>query len=604
MRKLNHQRTDNPLKQTFREKVERLLETFRDRISYQDALPQLVGLGMVSGLCAAALVVLFRLQVEGSLGLLFQGSAEDFESLSPAWRFLLPFLGALSLGLLLSLIDRQYHIVGVFHVLERLRNHQGRLPGRNLLVQFFGGSIALISGQSVGREGPGVHLGAGIASLLGQWFELPNNAMRTLIACGAAAAIAAAFNTPMAGVIFAMEVILMEYTIVGFIPVIIASVLGSVITQLVFGTDTLIVVPPVELNLLWEIPFMVYAGLLYAIAAVAFIRIHLFMSRRRETPVLNRYLLIGLLTGSVAIFLPQILGAGYDTLNQLIAGEIPIGLLIAIVVAKLIVTASVTGLGMVGGLIGPLLVIGGCLGGVLGVIGNGIVTEASTPEFYVVLGMVAMMGAVLNAPLAALVTILELSSNPAIIFPSMLMVVVACVAVQQLFKCQGIFAEQLRYQGLASYEAPARQFLSRVGVRSVMNTSLTLSPPRISLPQAESVVRNATVWIVIKHEDDELQLISTADLAKHLEAIKAALEGGDSSDDNDPGSEQLTIDLTRIAAQVFNTGELDSKSNLYQASQAIQLDGKDALCVTRRYGQGRSVVGVLTRDAIQKFYGI
>lgn len=587
---------------------------------------------MVSGLFAALLVVLFRLQVEQALVGVFKGAPEDFENLSPAWRFLVPMLGALLLGLLLRSIDKRYHAVGVLHVLERLRNHQGRLPGRNLLVQFFGGSIALITGQSVGREGPGVHLGAGIASLLGQWFDLPNNAMRTLIACGAAAAIAAAFNTPMAGVIFAMEVILMEYTILGFVPVIIASVLGSTVTQLVFGTEPLIVVPPVELNLLWEIPFMVYAGLLYAVAAVLFIRINLYAARWRDAPVVGRFLVIGVLTGAVAVFVPQILGAGYDTLNQLIAGSLSIRLLLVIVAAKLVVTAVSTGLGMLGGLIGPLLVIGGCLGGVLGVIGNGLVTEASSPGFYVVLGMVAMMGAVLNAPMAAMVTILELGNNPAIIFPSMLMVVVACVGVQWLFRCQGIFAEQLRAVGVTSYEEPARQFLSRIGVRSVMNSSLTLAPARISYQHALAIVNQAVVWIVIQHDDGDRQLVSAADLAKYLETRPRAEPGqqdplaeepghtvmadsGESDSEHSPAelpaaadsssetpAEQIALD--RIPARLFNTAALDSKSNLYQASLAIQQDGVEALCITRRYGEGENVVGVLTRDAIQKFYGI
>ncbi len=593
-----------PLNKSFRERTEHLLEAFRTRISYQDALPQLIGLGIVSGLSAALLVVLFRLQVETSLAFLFHGSAEDFEGLEPAWRFLLPFLGALVLGLWLMVIDRQSQAVGVFHVLERLRNHQGRLPGRNLLVQFFGGSVALISGQSIGREGPGVHLGAGIASLLGQWFELPNNAMRTLIACGAAAAIAAAFNTPMAGVVFAMEVILMEYTIVGFIPVILASVLGSTISQLVFGNDSLISVPPLELNLLWEIPFMAFAGLLYAITAMAFIRIHLYTSRWREAPVLSRYLVAGMLTGSVAVALPQILGAGYDTLNQLIAGEIPLQLLIAVVIAKLVVTAAVTGLGMIGGLIGPLLVIGGCLGGVLGVVGNGLVVEASGEGFYVILGMVAMLGAVLNAPMAAMVTILELSNNPAIILPSMVTVVVACVVVQQIFRCQGIFAEQLRSQGIASYEAPARQFLSRIGVRSVMNSSLAIAEPRINGQRARELVNQAVVWIVIRHEEGGLQLISTADLAKHLDGLRAQSGAPEPAVSAAESEEAAYIDLTRIAAQVFNTVELDSRSNLYQASRVIEEQGVDALCITRRFGSGRSVVGILTRDSLRNYYGI
>ncbi len=588
------------------DKVEKVLDTLRDRLSYQDALPQLIGLGIVSGLFASALVVVFRLMVETPLSLLPGNSPENFEGLSPLWRFLLPFLGALLLGLVLLGVKRQYHTIGVLHVLERLRNHQGRMPVGNLLVQLFGGTVALVSGQSVGREGPGVHLGAAIASLLGQWFDLPNNSMRTLIACGAAAAIAAAFDTPMAGVIFAMEVILMEYTIVGFIPVIVASVLGSTISQLVFGTHTLIVVPPLELGLLWEMPYLVFAGLLYTIAAVFYIRLHLYASRWRDRSVLGRYLVIGLLTGSVAVFVPQILGSGYDTLNAAVAGQLTVQVLIAIVVAKLIVTASVTGLGMIGGVIGPLLIIGGCLGGVLGIIGNSLVLESSSPGFYVILGMVAMMGAVLNAPLAAMVTILELSNNPAIIFPSMLIVVVACFGVQQLFKTQGIFAEQLRSLGHDSYEKPARQFLSRIGVRSAMSTSLEVVPTTISHRRARKIVDDAAIWIVIEQDDGEPILISTADLAKHLETSVAENPDGSKPAGEETGMDRAEqdIDLTRIAARVFAMKTLESKCNLFEANRAIQADDVEALCVIRRFRKGFRVVGVLTRDGIKQISGI
>ena len=119
--------------------------------------------------------------------------------------------------------------------MERLTRHQGYLPLRNAVIQFFGGAIALISGQSGGREGPAIHLGATAASLLGQKFQLPNNSIRTMIACGTAAAIASSFNTPIAGVIFAMEVVMMEYTVASFLPIIVAAVTSTLVSQAFFG---------------------------------------------------------------------------------------------------------------------------------------------------------------------------------------------------------------------------------------------------------------------------------------------------------------------------------------------------------------------------------
>ncbi len=145
---------------------------------------------------------------------------------------------------------------------KRLHNHQGRLPLFNLGLQFFAGAIALLSGQSVGREGPAVHLGAGTASQLGQWLKLPNNSLRTLVGCGVAAAISASFNTPMAGVVFAMEVILMEYSIAGFVPVILASVTGAAVAQATFGNAPAFSVAPLQMSSLSELPLIIFCGLI------------------------------------------------------------------------------------------------------------------------------------------------------------------------------------------------------------------------------------------------------------------------------------------------------------------------------------------------------
>ncbi|MFV2090866.1 MAG: chloride channel protein, partial [Pseudomonadales bacterium] len=187
-------------------------EFFQRQLANVDALPQLSILAIGAGLLTGIVILVFRVAVDYILGhwLLPEGS-ESFEALGYARRFLLPIIGAGILAVTLSRLATADRHVGVVHVMERLSRHQGHLPVKNALVQFFGGILALVSGQSGGREGPAIHLGAASSSLLGQAFNLPNNSVRTLVACGAAAAIAGSFNTPIAGVIFAMEVVMMEY---------------------------------------------------------------------------------------------------------------------------------------------------------------------------------------------------------------------------------------------------------------------------------------------------------------------------------------------------------------------------------------------------------
>lgn len=488
-------------------------QRFRSQLAFHDATPQLVVLGIIVGLFASLLIVAFRLLFETPLIIAFDGEFGNFESLSLQWRFLLPLIGALIIGLLLHCIDKRHRQMSITHVLDRLHRHQGRLPFANMLLQFVGGIIAFLTGQSVGREGPSVHLGAGVGSLTGQALHLPNNSLRTLIACGAAAGIAASFNTPMAGVVFAMEVILMEYTISSFIPIIIASVMGSAITQLFFGADINVLPLSGDNISLQELPYLILVGVLVSVAAATFIKVHMTCMRWQSSPVLLRFLFMGLLTGSVAMFVPQIMGMGYDTINSAIAGNLDVQLLLLIFFAKLLVTAVVTGLGMIGGLIGPTLVIGACLGGVLGAVGSALVPGASSAEFYVLLGMAAMMGAVLNAPLAALVAILELSYSPEIIFPSMLIVVVACLGVQLGFRYHGIFNEQLRHHGLDLFSGPGKGFLSRVGVTSVMNRSFVVHEKPLNQQDVNRILAGETLWLVFPH-NGQWRLLASADLAR------------------------------------------------------------------------------------------
>lgn len=583
----------------FRRRTAARVDDFRYSLSYIDALPQLTVLGLFSGLAAAGVIVLFRLLVDGSLAAFPFGEQNRFEDLPAGWRFGLPFLGAVAIGLCWHFLHKQDRSVSVTHVLDRLHNHQGQLPLRNVVAQFFGGAAALISGQSVGREGPAVHLGAGTASLLGQWLRLPHNSLRTLVACGVAAAIAASFNTPMAGVIFAMEVVLMEYTITSFLPVILASVSGAVVTQVVFGEHSSFAVKPIEMNSLLELPFMAFAGVAIAVFAVVFSKLQLSLYRSQQLPTLVRFTIIGASTGAVAVAVPEVMGLGYDTLESAMLGQLSLQVLVAVIAAKIVATAISTGLGMPGGLIGPVLVVGGCVGGVLGFTGNALYPEAaSSAGFYVTLGMAAMMAAVLNAPLAALIAILELTSNPNVIFPSMVVIVVACVITQQVFHCEGIFTAQLRIAGTPLRSDPARQVLSRVGVVSVMNRSFVLSSGTVSLNDAYALLEKRPLWIILDEVDKRKILLRAADLAKYLENYQPEVE-----EITEEG--EAIVDLMEIPGQRYRLYSLHPQANLYEAHELLQQSDGEAICIeeVNTVAPLRSpVVGIITPGEIENYY--
>ena len=484
----------------------------------------------------------------------------------------------------------EYHSVSVGHVLERMQHHQAQLPAANGLMQFVGGAIALISGHSVGREGPAVHLGAVSSSLMGQQLKLPNNSLRTLTACGVAAAIAASFNTPLAGVIFAMEAVLMEYTITGFIPVILAAVTGGVMSRIVFGNEPAFAIPLIEMGSLWELPFLVLCGVVIGLAASAMLLLYRHTQVFKHRPVLLRMLFAGVLCGAVATVIPQIQGAGYDTVEQAMLGELGLTLLAVIVIAKIVVTTISIGLGVPGGIIGPNFVIGACLGGGLGMI-VGLLSpdHSSSSGFYAILGMGAMMSAVLNAPLAALIAVLELTYNPNILLPSMLVIVISSITCRMLTKQAGIFSID---QDLSSYKSPVFQMLSRSGVTSLMKNNFTHHSRYLPLKMAEPLLENKPLWIVIEDTGESKYILKSADLALHIEKLKEALP-----------EEDHTIDLREIPGERWKLFPIHARATLQEALLTMQQNNGRAVFISQPSAPLMSeVAGIITKQDIDNFY--
>ena len=560
-----------------------MLDKLRTRLAHADALPLLALLGLFCGLVTGGVIVLFRIFIDSvQMGFLPGGDVENYEGLSAFWRFTLPALGGLFIGLLFQLAGGAP--VGVVHVLERLAYFQGHLPLRNMLLQFVGGAMSIISGHSVGREGPSVHLGAASGSLLGQGLQLPNNSIQTLVACGAAAAIAASFNTPIAGVIFAMEVILMEYTIAGFAPVILAAVSATAVSRAAFGAAPAFIVPPMDMASLLELPYMLVMGIVIGTLAALFIgqlqRITLFGAR---FPIWQRMTLAGSFVGLCGVFVPAVMGIGYDTVNQAMLGELGLSFLLLVLAVKVLATTVGLGLGLPGGLIGPTLFIGACAGGALGIVAEYLFPgQVASPGFYAMLGMGAMMSATLQAPLAALMALLELTYNPHIILPGMLAVVLSDIIASHVFGRDSVFLVLLRARGLDYRSTPLAQALRRIGVASVMNTSLTTAPRILGRQAAQDLLIGEPLHVLVMEEGRPVSLLLAADLARHLAAHPDAEE----------------VDLLEIPAQRDDIRPIDMQATLQQALDEMDEHGVDALYVT----SGENIVGTLSRQGVEAHY--
>ena len=573
--------------------LHRRLEQIRLNLSRSDALLTLALMGLVTGVLAGGVIVAFRLAVEEGPAFFMPGrEAENFEAL-PAWlRLLMPIAGGLFIGLLFRWAAGGQYVMGVARVMERLAYHQGYISLREFVLQFVGAAVSIVSGHSVGREGPHVYLGAAAGSLLGQRLSLPNNSIRTMVGCGIAAAIAASFNTPLAGVIFALEVVMMEYTLASFIPVILAAVSANAVFIVVFGDVPAFQVPALELDSLAEMPVVLVLGL--AVGCIAALFIQLFQSFARHGEALAfwwRTMLAGLIVGLCALAAPEVMGIGYDTVNSALLGELGLGFLVVLVLLKVLASAACGGLGIPGGMIGPSLFIGAVAGGLVGQLAVQLLPGAvSNPGFYALLGMGAMMGASLQAPLAGLTAMVELTHNPEIIMPGMLVIVVAALTASELFGKGSIFITMLKSAGLDYHTSPVLQALRRVGVGGVMKRNFVRHDRMIGLSGARELLAGDPEWILVDEDGRPAALLRAVDLARHIEG-------------NEEEDGMTTIDLMQIPAWREQVAPIHLQATLQEALESLDREAVEALYVERVTAPGiRHIYGVLTREQIESAY--
>lgn len=558
-------------------------------MAHFDALPQLALMAIASGLLSGAVIILFRWVVETSTTSLFSmPSSEGFESLPPLLRFIIAVLGGLVIGLLFHVVHSNTRQVGVVHVIDRLNKHQGHLPLSNAIMQFIGAAVSIVCGHSVGREGPNIHLGAASGSLLGRKLGLPNNSVRTLVGCGVAAAIAAGFNTPLAGVIFAMEVVLMEYTILGFVPIILAAVSATALTRVVHGEDVVFFVYAYQWNTLHEFLYVLILGIAIGALAAVFIRLTLWVSKTsRNLPIWLRMLVAGTVIGVIAIPIPEVMGIGYDTVRTALLGDIALATLALIVIGKLLGTSVCIGLGSPGGLIGPALFIGAAAGGALGWLPIGFYSADISAGFYAMLGMGAMMAATLQAPLAALVALLELTANPNVIMPGMTAVISAVLVTRTVFRCPSIYQLMMEDRGLGYDDTPVARTLRRIGVASIMNRNCTSESRQIAPSTAQALLKQGVEWVLVEDQGKIAALLPTKELATFVEQ----------------NSNVEQIDLMDIPAARRDLEEVNIVASLQDALELLSHSGKQALFITgKKSGGQQKVYGVLTREDVEKSY--
>ena len=450
------------------------LRALRQELAHPRTSVQVCLLGIIAGVTSALLIVLFRLGIDwlqsSGVGLLQQWG------LSAKWVWVVMPISAVIIILLIAyLTGFKHYRLGIPFVIHRVKQHYGHIPWCTTVNQFFGGMLALAGGFVVGREGPSVHLGAAGSSLFGQALKLPQNSIRTLAGCGIAAGISASFNTPFAAVIFVMEVVLREYKIHVFVPVMLAAACGSVITRIVFGEGSELAYFSFSSFSQWLYLYLIVFGCLLGVLATLFNQLLMSVMRAfRKVSMVWRLLLAGVLTAIGGALLPEALGASFEDVNALFSTHPTALILLEILLMKFLLATFAIGLGIPGGIIGPVMVLGMLSGAVLLLpIAHWLPLEDFTSSF-ALLGIAGMLTAVLHAPLAALSAVMELSYRPEIILPAILVIVPAYVTATQFLGNRSIFIQQLDFQKLPYAITSIREALEKTGVLAAMERDFKL----------------------------------------------------------------------------------------------------------------------------------
>lgn len=391
------------------------------------------------------------------------------------WYYALfaPAVGGLIVGPIVYYFAREAKGHGVPEVMESIALRGGAIRPRVMFSKIAASAVTIGSGGSVGREGPIVQIGSALGSIIGQVVKVSGSRLRTLVACGTAAGIAATFNAPIAGALFAMEVILNDFGISQFSPIVVSSVTATVVSRHFLGDFPAFVIPHYELKSVFEMLPYGLLGVLAAFVALAFITVlykteDLFDSVR--VPGFLKPVLGGLMIGTIGLYFPHVFGVGYDTISLALEGKLAWYLLLILLVFKLTATSVTIGSGGSGGIFAPSLFLGAALGGLVGTCAHALFpTVTATSGAYALVGMGAVAAGAMHAPITSILIIFELSGDYRIILPLMIACIIS-VLITNRIKKDSIYTLKLSRRGINLFRGQETNVLRLLSVSTVMTT--------------------------------------------------------------------------------------------------------------------------------------
>ena len=409
-------------------------------------------------------------------------------------RIAIPAVGGLVIGPMIYYFAKEAKGHGVPEVMEAVALRSGFIRKRVLVIKSLASAICIGTGGSVGSVGPVVQIGSAVGSFVGQVLKISVDRMRTLVGCGAAASIAAMFNAPLAGSMFAIEIMLGDFGVATFSPIIISSVTATAVSRLFYGGSAVLAIPSFEWVSAWELPFYALLGLLCALTAICFVKVLYaaedFFNYLRF-PEYFKAGLGGLCLGVLSLLYPQILGVGFGVVELALQQQLPWMLMFALIFFKIAATSLSLGSGGSGGIFAPCLFMGAMVGAFFGaIVHNFLPGITASMSAYGTVGMGAVVGAAIHGPFTAILMLFEMTGDTTIILPMAIACITSSFVIGKLTR-ESIYTLKLLRRGVDIREGREVNILKSILVRDVMNPNVDTVPEELTLSEiVEKVSRS------------------------------------------------------------------------------------------------------------------
>ena len=479
---------------------------------------------LIVGIGAGLGAVLFRRLIDWIHNFAYSDIAGIFAEWYPLHLIIIPALGGAIVGPLVYYFAREAKGHGVPEVMEALELRGGKIRPRVVVVKALASSVCIASGGSVGREGPIAQIGSALGSFVGQTLKLSEERVRTLVACGAAGGIAATFNAPIAGAVFALEVLLRRFGSVYFGAVVISAVTADVIAHYFEGDSRTFLTPEYTMQSPWELLLYTLMGFVAALAAVGFSRLLYFSEdiwNLIRIPEPTKPLFGGILLGLLGIVsyqidgFPRVFGVGYETIENPLFSQLTLQVTFGLLLLKLVATTLTLGSGGSGGIFAPSLFMGAMLGASFGQIAHTIFPEIVAPSgAYALVGMAAFFGGVAHAPITAILILFEMTGDYQIILPLMLSTVLSTIVAKNLSP-DSIYTLKLKRRGVElSEDTQAIDLMQGVTAEIAMNCETEAVPLDLPLVELMSTFSSTHYHAlpVVQNETELVGLITINEL--------------------------------------------------------------------------------------------